>query len=82
MARPKSTKPIKQKLSLTVSAQTRAELEFIAIAHKTSISALVAEFAEKEARKIAKSTGKETPDVEQISMDDLETTTTTTSGEA
>lgn len=61
MARQKSTAPQKQHLTLTVSLETRALLGYISGATGRSISSLVAEWAEKEARKIAKKQGKSLP---------------------
>ena len=68
MARPKSTAPIKGRLNLTVTEQTRQELAFIAAHNRQSVSELVAEWASKEAAKIAKKTGKSLPDSEQMSL--------------
>ena len=43
MARPKTGKPQKKKLTLTVSEQTRIELAFLSEHHGESISTLVSE---------------------------------------
>lgn len=72
MARPKLNTPKKQKLTLTVSAQTRLELSFISDRCGESISALVSAWAEKEVKAICKRTGEELPRVEQLTIDDLE----------
>ena len=69
MARPKSTAPNKQKLTLTVSAQSRLDLDFISRHTGQSISAMVEEWARKESRRIAKATGQDVPDVNQMAMD-------------
>jgi hypothetical protein len=68
MARPKSTTPTKGRLNLTVTEQTRQELAFIAAHNGQSVSELVAEWASKEAAKIAKKTGKNPPDCDQLTM--------------
>lgn len=52
MARPKTGKK-KKGMCLTVSEQTRAELAFISAHHGESISALVSEWAAKEAKSIS-----------------------------
>ena len=52
MARPKTGKPAKKGMCLTVSEETRAELTFISEYHNKSISALVSEYAHKEAKEI------------------------------
>lgn len=58
MARPKLNTPPKQKLSLTVSEQTRGELQSLSEHHNKSISALVAEWARVEAEHIKQVKGK------------------------
>jgi hypothetical protein len=70
MARPKSTAPLKKQLSLSVTDQTRLELAYIAAHRQKSASALIAEWASAEARKIAKKEGKPLPivDPDQITM--------------
>lgn len=72
MARPKLNTPKKQKLTLTVSAQTRLELSFISGHYGESISSLISAWAEKEAKAICKRTGEELPLVEQMTIDDME----------
>lgn len=69
MARPKSNAPKKLHLNLTVTAQTRAELDYLAAQNQQSVSELVAEWASREARKAAKKTGIALPDPEQLSLD-------------
>ena len=69
MARPKSNAPKKLHLNLTVTAQTRAELDYLAARNQQSVSELVAEWASREARKTAKKTGIALPDPEQLSLD-------------
>lgn len=69
MARPKSNAPKKLHLNLTVTAQTRAELAYLAARNQQSVSELVAEWASREARKTAKKTGIALPDPEQLSLD-------------
>lgn len=68
MARPKSNTPVKGKLTLTVTDQTRAELQFVSEIEGKSISELVAEWGSKAARKAAKATGTKLPDVDQTSL--------------
>jgi hypothetical protein len=70
MARPKSTAPKKVHLNLTVTEQTRAELAYLAAANQQSISELLAAWASKEAKKLAKKQGKPlpTPEPEQLSI--------------
>lgn len=70
MARPKTGKPTKKGMCLTVSEQTRLELAFISEHYGESISALVSEWAEKEAKAIGKKTGAELPQAGQLSIDD------------
>ena len=72
MSRPKSTAPKKQKLTLTVSAQSRVNLEFISNNIGKSISEFVEEYAAKEAKRIAKQTKQEIPDAEQMKLEDLD----------
>lgn len=72
MARPKSTTPQKQHLTLTVSLETRALLRYVSGATGQSISSLVAEWAEKEAKKIAKQQGKSLPQVPDLEQTKLE----------
>lgn len=69
MARPKSNAPKKLHLNLTVTAQTRAELDYLAARNQQSVSELVAEWASREARKTAKKTGIALSDPEQLSLD-------------
>ena len=71
MARPKSTNPIKGRLNLTVSEQTRLNLEFLSMETGLSVSQLVANFAEKETKKLAKAKGKQVPDINQLKMQDV-----------
>lgn len=71
MARPKSTGPTKIHLNLTVSQQTRLELDYIAEHHGRSISQLIADWAEKDARRIARTTKTDVPNAEQMTLDDL-----------
>jgi len=72
MARPKTGKPTKKGMCLTVSEQTRLELSFISAHYGESISSLVSAWAEKEVKAICKQTGKEIPRVEQLTVDDIE----------
>ena len=69
MGRPVSTTPNKQKLTLTVSAQTRVELAFISKETGKSISVLLEEFASKESKRIARATKREIPCAEQLKLD-------------
>lgn len=69
MARPKSTTPPKGKLTLSVTAQTRAELEFISQQTGISISEGLAAWATKEAKKLAKKAGVDVPDARQMELD-------------
>lgn len=68
MARPKSSTPVKGRLNLTVNEQTRQELRFVAAHKGQSVSELIAEWANKEALKIAKKTGEELPNPNQLSL--------------
>ena len=68
MARPKTGKPKRQNLTLTVDAQTRINLDFISRIRQESISAMLTQWATKEARRLAKETNQEIPDAEQISL--------------
>ena len=52
MARPKTGKPPKKSLNLTVSVETRDDLTFLSSHHNESISALVSTWAAKEAAAI------------------------------
>ena len=70
MARPKSNKPAKGKLNISVSDQTKMELQFISQNRDISISAIIAEYAEKEAKRLAKTLGKEYPEANQMTIDD------------
>ena len=69
MARPKTGKPAKKGMCLTVSEQTRAELTFISEHYGESISALVSAWAAKEAKVIEKQSGKTAPLVGQESIE-------------
>ncbi len=69
MSRPKSTAPKKQNLTLTVSAETRQELAFISEATGISISEMVEEYAHKEAKRLSKTTKKDTATVDQIKLE-------------
>lgn len=71
MSRPKSSAPKKQKLTLTVSAQSRANLEFISQATGQSISEFLEDYAAKEAKRIAKATKQSIPDADQLKLDDI-----------
>ena len=51
MARPKSTAPIKRRLNITISEETRKKLDILSLSSKKSISELVAEWAERESKK-------------------------------
>lgn len=66
--RPSTGLPHKQRLNLTVTEQTRLELEYISNSTSKSISQLVAEFASREAKKVAKANGCELPSVEQTTL--------------
>ena len=68
MARPKTGRPAKKNLTLTVDAQTRTNLDFISRIRQESISEMLAQWAEKEARRLAKETGQEIPDADQLSL--------------
>lgn len=52
MARPKTGKPPKRNLNLTVDEQTKAQLDLISQHRQMSISALVAMWADCEAKAI------------------------------
>lgn len=69
MARPKGTAPVKGKINLTVSDQTKAELHYIAQISGKSVSELVAEWAAKAAKKAAKAHPDQPyPDADQTSL--------------
>lgn len=72
MARPKSTAPIKGKINLSISEQTRQNLIFVAQCEGLSVSELVSQWAEKAARKAAKAHNKPLPDATQLTLDDVE----------
>lgn len=69
MARPKTGKK-KKNMMLTVDDQTRLELTYISQHRGESISAMLTEWAHKEAKRIAKETGAEIPDANQTSLFD------------
>lgn len=71
MARPKSTAAPKSKLNLSVSAQTRLDLAYISQHTGQSISSMISEWATKEARRIAKQTGTQPPDINQLTLEDI-----------
>ena len=71
MARPKSGRPPKRSLNLTVSEQGRLNLQHVSSYCAKSISELVEEWAAKEAKRIAKETGREVPNADQLTLDDL-----------
>lgn len=56
MARPKTGKPPKKGLTLTVTEETREDLDFLSMYHNESISALVAEWSAKTAKSLAAQT--------------------------
>ncbi len=62
MARPKSGQPVKQKLNLSVTELTRVELELVAESQGMSISAMIAEWAHKEARRLERAERKKAND--------------------
>lgn len=72
MARPKSHLPKKQPLNLSVTEQTRLELTYIANHREMSISELIAEYAAKESRKIAKKTNLDIPQAGQMDFADFD----------
>lgn len=72
MARPKSGRPVKKDMCLTVSQQTRTELAFVSAHYGKSISALVSEWAAKEAKAICERTGEEFPNANQITIEDIQ----------
>lgn len=71
MARPKSGRPPKRSLNLTVSEQGRLNLQYVSSHCAKSISELVEEWAAKEARRISKETGRDVPNAAQLTLDDL-----------
>lgn len=71
MGRPKSNKPTKEKLNLSVSRQTKLNLAFLAQQAGVSVSEFVESLAEKEARKVAKRTGVQLPDVNQMTIEEV-----------
>ena len=70
-ARPKTGKPVKKKLTLTVDEQTRVELAFLSEHYQESISSLVSTWAAKETKAVVKQTGKVAPLAGQISIDEV-----------
>lgn len=58
MARPKIGEPIKQKLTLTVSAEVREYLDIISKEKQQSISEILSNFAKKEYKKIERKNKK------------------------
>lgn len=66
MARPRRNAPKKVHLNLTVTEQTKAELNYLSARTGLSISVLVAEWASKEAMKTAKKIGEPMPDADQL----------------
>ena len=73
MARPISNKPPKTHVSLSVSAETRVLMEYVAAHHQETISEAVSELVAREAAKIRRQTGKPypVPQTEQVSVYDL-----------
>lgn len=52
MARPKTGKPPKKNLTLTVDEETREQLELLSQHRQQSISAIVTEYAAEEVKKL------------------------------
>ena len=52
MARPKTGKPPKKNLTLTVDARTREQLDLLSQHRQQSISAMVADWVEREVQKL------------------------------
>lgn len=71
MARPKSGRPPKRSLNLTVSEQGRLNLQYVSSHCAKSISELVEEWAAKEARHISKETGRDVPNADQLTLDEI-----------
>lgn len=71
MGRPKSNKPTKEKLNLSVSRQAKLNLAFLAQQAGVSVSEYVESLAEKEARRVAKRTGAQLPDANQMTIDEV-----------
>jgi hypothetical protein len=69
MPRPKSTAPKKRNLTLTVSTETREKLAFISEATGVSISEMIEDYANKEAKRISKAAKKEVLSPDQIKLD-------------
>lgn len=65
MARPKTGKPKKKNMVLTVDAQTRLNLDFISKNRQESISSMVSNWADEEARAISQKTGLEIPQADK-----------------
>ncbi len=53
MARPKTGKPRKKNLTLTVDEPTRLQLEMLSLYRQQSISALVAKWADEDAQRLS-----------------------------
>ena len=58
MPRPKTGLPIKQKLTLTVSAEVREYLNILSQERKQSISEMVSQYAEQEVKKLNRKQGE------------------------
>lgn len=58
MARPKTGKPPKKNLTLTVDEKTREQLELLSRYRQQSISAMVAEWVDKEIKRLNLSVNK------------------------
>ena len=52
MARPKTGKPPKKNLTLTVDAKTREQLELLSQYRQQSISSMVADWVDKEVKRL------------------------------
>lgn len=70
MARPTRGQARKKGMCVSVTDQTRLELGFISEHYSESISALISDWATKEAKAICERTGAEFPLVEKLNDED------------
>ena len=71
MARPKSTKPNKQRTTLCFDEQARLNLKYLSSVSGKSISSLISDWADKEASKAAKKRDEVKPSKDQLTVSDF-----------
>lgn len=71
MARPKTGKPPKKNMVLTVDAQTRVNLDYISKNRQQSISSMVSEWADEEATAISERTGSPVPKADETNVEEV-----------